>query len=419
MNRAKLPTIFIMLTVTLDAMGIGLILPVMPDLIAEVRGTNLSDAALWGGILSACYAIMQFGFSPTLGNLSDRFGRRPILLVSMAVMALDYVVMAVAGTIWLLLVGRIVAGMAAATHSTALAFMADISDKSKRSQNFGLISAGFGMGFILGPMVGGLLGDLDPRAPFVAAAILAGANFVFGWFVLPESLPREKRRAFNWRRANPAGGLMAIGKLPGIKWLLAVMLAYQISNFVYPAIWAYYTQAAFGWSPRMVGLSLAGYGVSIAIVQAVLIRVALARLGEIRAVWWGLILNAACLVAYGLATEAWMIWLLIPISAMGAIVAPAMQGIMSSAAGDDQQGELQGVLSSLSALSMIISPLAMTQAFFWFTRDGVGLYLPGAPFLLAAVLMAVSFGIFAMTRSVAQAVPEVKAARTDASGGKT
>ncbi len=202
MATRRLPVMFILITVTLDAMGIGLILPVIPDLIREVQGASLSDAALWGGVLSASYAVMQFGFSPTLGNLSDRFGRRPILLVSMAVLAVDYVIMAVAGSIWLLLFGRIVAGMAAATHSTALAYMADITDGSKRAQNFGLISAGFGMGFIFGPALGGMLGGLDPRAPFVAAACLAGLNFAFGYFVLPESLPKERRRAFDWRRAT-------------------------------------------------------------------------------------------------------------------------------------------------------------------------------------------------------------------------
>ncbi len=395
----RLPTLFILITVTIDAMGIGLILPVMPDLIGEVRGADLSDAALWGGVLSATYAVMQFLCAPTLGNLSDRFGRRPILLISMAVLAADYVVMSVAHTIWLLLIGRIIAGIAAGTHSTALAFMADISDPSKRAQNFGLISAGFGMGFILGPLLGGLLGDLDPRAPFIAAACLAAANCVFGFFALPESLPKTRRRAFDWRRANPAGGLMQIGALPGVRALLAVMLAYQISNFVYPAIWAYYTQAAFGWEPRMVGISLAVYGVAIAIVQGGLIRVILARLGEVRAVHWGLILNTACLVAYGVAGQAWMIWALIPISAIGAVVAPAMQGVMSRAAGADQQGELQGVLASISSLSMILSPLMMTQAFFWATRDGGALWLPGAPFLLAAVLMGGALAIFLLTRA--------------------
>lgn len=406
MARPRLPVLFILITVTLDAMGIGLILPVMPDLIREVRGASLADAALWGGMLSAVYAVMQFGFSPLIGNLSDRFGRRPVLLVSMAVMALDYVVMAVAGTIWLLFAGRIVAGITAATHSTALAYMADITDGSKRAQNFGLISAGFGMGFILGPVIGGLLGGLDPRAPFVAAACLAAANFAFGWFVLPESLPPERRRAFDLKRANPAGALKAVRKLPGVGALLAVMLAYQIANFTYPAVWAYYTQGAFGWDTHMVGLSLAAYGVAIAVVQGGLIRAILPRLGEGRAVFWGLILNTGCLLAYGLANQGWMIWVLIPISAVGAIVAPAMQGVMSRAAGADQQGELQGVLSSISALSMILSPLMMTQAFFWFTREGADPRLPGAPFLLGAVLMGGALLIYLRTgtsRAEAQA----------------
>lgn len=404
MAKTRLPVLFILITVTLDAMGIGLILPVIPDLIREVRGVSLSDAALWGGILSASYAVMQFGCSPTLGNLSDRFGRRPVLLVSMAVLAADYVIMAVAGSIWLLLLGRVIAGAAAATHSTALAYMADITDGSKRAQNFGLISAGFGIGFIFGPALGGLLGGLDPRAPFVAAACLAALNFGFGYFVLPESLPKERRRALDWRRANPAGALRAVGRLPGVRALLAVMLAYQIANFTYPAIWAYYIQGAFGWDARMVGLSLAAYGVAIAVVQAGLIRAILPRLGETRAVVWGLILNTACLVLYGFATQGWMIWVLIPISAVGAIVAPAMQGVMSRAAGPDAQGELQGVLSSISALSMILSPLIMTQAFFWFTRPEGAIWLPGAPFLIAAVLMAGAFVIYFATRVTPAAV---------------
>ena len=407
MAPRRLPVLFILITVTIDAMGIGLILPVMPDLIREVRGASLADAALWGGMLSAVYAVMQFGFSPLIGNLSDRFGRRPILLISMGVLALDYVVMAVAGTIWLLFAGRIVAGIAAATHSTALAYMADITDSSKRAQNFGLISAGFGMGFIFGPVIGGLLGGLDPRAPFVAAACLAAANFAFGWFVLPESLPPERRRAFDWSRANPAGALKSMRKLPGVGALLAVMLAYQIANFTYPAVWAYYIQGAFGWDARMVGLSLAAYGVAIAVVQGGLIRAILPRLGEGRAVFWGLILNTGCLLAYGVATQGWMIWILIPISAVGAIVAPAMQGVMSRAAGERQQGELQGVLSSISALSMILSPLMMTQAFFWFTREAATLRLPGAPFLLGAVLMAGALAIYMGTRPRAATTPVV------------
>jgi DHA1 family tetracycline resistance protein-like MFS transporter len=264
----RLPVVFIMITVTLDAMGIGLILPVMPDLIAEVRGVSIADAALWGGILSAAYAIMQFGFSPT-----DRLAVGPVRAAAHpaglhggpgARLRGD----GGGGVDLAPACGRLVAGMAAATHATALAFMADITEPGKRAQNFGLISAGFGMGFILGPLLGGLLGDLDPRAPFVAAAILAALNFTFGWFVLPESLPQDRRRAFDWRRANPAGGPDEDRGATGRGPLLAVMLAYQISNFVYPAIWAYWTQEAFGWDARMVGMSLAAYGVAIAVVQA-------------------------------------------------------------------------------------------------------------------------------------------------------
>lgn len=399
-------TWFILITVTLDAMGIGLILPVLPELIADVRGADLPDAALWGGVLAASYAVMQFLFAPVLGNISDRVGRRPVLLVSMAVLAVDYVIMALAGTIWLLFAGRVLAGIAAGTHATGLAYMADNSQPEKRAQNFGLIGACFGMGFIFGPALGGLLGDIDPRAPFWAAAALTAANFAFGYFVLPESLPRDRRRPFDWRRANPVGGLMQMRKLPGIGALLAVMLAYQIANFTYPAIWAYYTMGAFGWDAGTIGLSLAAYGVAFAVVQGGLIRAVIPRLGDLRTVFFGMMLNIVCLTAYGLITEAWMVWILIPISSLGALVGPAMQGVLSRAAGADQQGEVQGVISSTSALAMILSPLMMTQAFFWFTREGAPLWLPGAPFLVAALLMATAFTVFTLRDRLGRPVPE-------------
>jgi DHA1 family tetracycline resistance protein-like MFS transporter len=386
--------LFILATVMIEAMGIGLILPVMPALLEQVQGTDLSGAALWGGLLSAIFAVMQFLFSPLMGNLSDRFGRRPILLGSMGVLAIDYVIMALAASIWVLLLGRIIAGIAAATMSTAQAFMADISPPEKKAQNFGLISAGFGAGFVLGPAVGGLLAELGPRAPFWAAAILAGANFLLGLIVLPETLPRP--RPFEWLRANPLGGLIAIGKLPGLRTLLGVWLLYQIANWVYPAIWAYFTQAAFGWPERMVGISLAVYGISMVVVQGGLIRLVIPKLGEQRTIALWLPYNAVILFGVAFVPNGWLLMLMIPFSAFGAIVAPALQGLASRIASDDQQGELQGVMASMTAIAAIISPLIMTQAFGFGTSDGRD--FPGAPFLLASVLMIGSGLLYWRTR---------------------
>lgn len=395
-NPAKrAPVFFIFVTVVLDAMGIGLIMPIMPSLIKEVDGVTLAEAALWGGILSATFAAMQFLFSPLLGNLSDRYGRRPVLLISLAIMAIDYVVMAIAGTIWLLLFGRVIGGITAATHSTAAAYMADISPPEKKSQNFGLISAAFGVGFVLGPALGGLLAEFGTRAPFFAAGVMAALNFAFGYFVLPESVKPENRRPFQWRRANPLGGLKYIGQLPGVGILLFVWFFFQVANWVYPAVWAYFTQAAFGWEERMVGISLTVYGISIAIVQGLLIRWVIARFGERRTVWVGILFNAIVLSMIAFVTSGWLMLCLIPLSALGAIVTPALQGVMSRRASDDQQGELQGVLSSINAIATIIAPLAMTQIFYAYASEGADPFLPGAPFLAAAALMFVAWVLYA------------------------
>ncbi|PWJ22028.1 TCR/Tet family MFS transporter [Jannaschia seohaensis] len=397
---ARLPILFVLITITVEAMGIGLILPVMPALLSEVQGVGLSGAALWGGVLASAYALMQFLFSPTLGSLSDRFGRRPVLLLSLAVIFVDYIVMALAQTFWLLLLGRVVAGIAAATMSVAMAFMADISPPEKKAQNFGLISAGFGLGFVLGPAIGGLLAEFGPRAPFWAAALLAGANLTFGLLVLPETLRRS--RPFNWRRANPLGGLLAIRALPGLSVLLLVWFFYQVANYVYPAIWAYFTQAAFGWDARMVGVSLAVYGISMVAVQGGLIRVIVPRLGERRTLAWFLPYNAVILLCAAFVPAGWMMLALTPFSALGAVVAPALQGLASRIADDDQQGELQGVLASITAVASIISPLVMTQIFGWATAGEAD--MPGAPFLLSFVLMVVSGALYARDAPLPRAV---------------
>lgn len=390
----RLPLIFILVTVMIDSMGIGLIMPVMPELIQEVGASDLGTAAIWGGILSTAFAVMQFLFGPTLGNLSDRYGRRPVLLIALFVMALDYLVMALATTIWLLLVGRIVGGITAATQSTASAFMADISKPEEKAANFGLIGAAFGVGFVLGPLVGGLLAGFGTRAPFYAAAALALANMTFGYFALPETVTDKIRRPFEWRRANPLGAFKHIGQLPGLRGMLVVSFIYGIAFFVYPAIWAYFGAERFGWGPEMIGLSLAAFGIAIAIVQGALIRPVLARIGERNAVVLGLAIDVAAFVFMGLVENGWLALAMTPLTALGSIAGPALQGIMSKRASDDQQGELQGTLTSVNAVATIIAPLMLTQIFWYFTDGPSGLYLPGAPFLLSAVLTLVGILIF-------------------------
>ncbi|WP_299698776.1 TCR/Tet family MFS transporter [uncultured Tateyamaria sp.] len=390
----KLPVIFILLTVMIDAMGIGLIVPVMPDLIQEVQGMGLGTAALWGGVLSTTFAAMQFLFGPLLGALSDRYGRRPILLVSLVVLALDYLVMAVAGTIWLLFLGRIVGGITAATQSTANAYMADISKPEQKAANFGLIGAAFGIGFVLGPAMGGFLAEYGTRAPFYAAAGLAAANAVFGYIVLKETVDDRIRRPFAWSRANPFGLFKHLGKLPGLGPLLLVFFIYQIAFIVYPAIWAYYTAERFDWSPGMVGLSLSLFGISMAVVQGGLIRPMLRVFGERGAVVYGHIADVAVFLLIGFVSSGTWLLILTPLAALPAVITPALQSIMSQAVGDDEQGELQGALVSIAALAMIVSPLLMTSVFYTFTTPETGVYLPGAPFLLAAVLMAVALMVF-------------------------
>ena len=388
----RLPVLFIVATVVIEAMGIGLIIPVLPDLLREVRGADLSGAALWGGVLASSYAAMQFLFSPTLGSLSDRFGRRPVLLGSLAVIFLDYILMALAHTVWLLLIGRIIAGIAAATLATAMAFMADISSPEEKAARFGLVSAGFGAGFVLGPVLGGLLAEFGPRAPFWAAVVLSGANLAFGLAVLPETLRRP--RAFDWRRANPLGGLRAVGRLPGLGALMALWLLYQVATWVYASTWAYFTQAAFGWEARMVGISLAVYGIATVVVQGGLIRLIVPRLGERRTLAWFLPWNVVVLATVAVVPSGGWLLAITPLSALGALVQPAIQGLASRIAGDDQQGELQGVLASITAVAAIVSPLVMTRTFSYATTGGRD--FPGAPFLLAAALMALTCVVYAL-----------------------
>ena len=398
----RLPLIFILITVVIDSMGIGLIMPVMPDLIQDLHGGNIGEAAIWGGILATVFAIMQFLFGPTLGNLSDRFGRRPVLLAALVVMSLDYFIMALVGTIWLLLAGRVVGGITAATQSTAAAYIADISKPEDKAKNFGLIGAAFGVGFVLGPLMGGLLAGYGTRAPFYAAGILAAANFGFGYFVLPETVTDRIRRPFEWRRANPLGAFKNIGALPGLMPMLVVSLIYGIAFFVYPAIWAYFGHARFGWRPTMIGLSLALFGVSIAVVQGVLIRPVINLIGERNTVILGLGTDVVTFVLVAFVANGTLALILTPVIALGSLASPALQGIMSRTASDNQQGELQGLLASINAVAAIISPLIMTQIFWFFTSAGAPFQLPGAPFLASAVLVLISIFVFVFYRPQAE-----------------
>ncbi len=398
----RLPILFIFITVVIDAMGIGLILPVMPDLIQELNGGTIGTAAVWGGILATAFAIMQFGFGPTIGNLSDRFGRRPVLLVSLLVMGLDYLVMAVAGTIWLLLAGRIVGGITAATHSTASAYVADISKPEEKAANFGLIGAAFGVGFVLGPLIGAVLAQYGTRAPFFGAAALAFANLAFGYFVLPETVTDRIRRAFEWKRANPLGAFRHVGALPGLRRMMLMMFLYGVAFFVYPAVWAYFGHERFGWGPGMIGLSLAAYGISMAVVQAALIRPVLARIGERNAVIVGLWIEVVGFLVLGFISNGTVALIFTVLSALGSIAGPALQSIMSRTAHDNQQGELQGTLAAINAIAVIVAPLLMTQIFWYFTSGGPHFYMPGAPFILSAGLTLVCIWLF-QTSEVAKA----------------
>ena len=390
----RLTLTFILLTTMIDAIGISLILPIMPTLLREVGGFALANAAFWGSVLTAVFAMMQFCFGPLLGALSDRFGRRPILLISLAVMSLDYVVMALAHTYWLLLLGRIIGGITAATPATTAAVMADISTPEQKAVRFGLFGAAFGIGFILGPPLGGLLADFGTRAPFYAAAVLVGATGVLGYFVMPETVTDTNRRAFSWSRANPIGAFRSVTMNPAMRKLLIVFFVYQIAFWVYPAIWAFFTEERFGWSPKLIGLSLGAFGIMMAIVQGGLIRLYLQWFGERGTVIYGILFNALAFLFLALVTNGTVALLLTPLTALGAVVTPAIQGMMSKHTPDNSQGELQGVLASSNALAMGIGPPLMAYVFAKFAADDALIYFPGAPFLVSMALMGICMLIY-------------------------
>lgn len=386
--------LFIFVTAFLDSTGLGIIIPVTPELIMELTDTSLGSAATLGGGLLFIYALMQFFFAPIMGNLSDRFGRRPVLLLSLFTFGADYVLMGLATTFYWLVAGRLLSGISGASFTTANAYIADVSPPEERAQNFGVIGAAFGFGFILGPVIGGLLGAYGARVPFFAAAGLAMLNMLYGYFVLPESLPPERRRPFELSRANPLGALVQMRRFPIVIGLGAVLFLYQIAHDANPSVWTYYTMLKFDWSERDVGYSLGCVGLGIAFVQGYLIRVVIPRIGAKRSVHLGLLATAVGFAGFGSATEGWMMLCFIVPYAMGGLAIPALRGLMSNQVPDNAQGELQGALTSIVSLTAIIAPLIMTQLFGFFTSEAAPVYLPGAPFMLAAGLVVASVLLF-------------------------
>jgi MFS transporter, DHA1 family, tetracycline resistance protein len=398
---------FVAITVLIDTIGFGLILPVMPTLLMELTGESVSRVAIYGGWLAFVYAVMQFLFAPILGNLSDRFGRRPVLLIAIAALGIDYLILGFAPNLGWLFLGRAIAGIAGASFTPAYAYVADITPPERRAQNFGIVSGAFGVGFIVGPALGGLLGGLGPRAPFFAAAGLSLANLAYGYFVLAESLPAERRRAFAWRRANPLGTLLQMRKQPVVLGLLGALFVWMVAHQVMPATWTFYTKFRFGWPEATIGASLALAGLVMATSQATLLRFLVPRLGERRTALMGIAIAAVGYLGYATATASWMMFAWLATWFFGAIVMPSTNALMSHRVAADAQGELQGAIASLYSLSSIVGPPLMAQLFGRFSAPGAPIYLPGAAFILAAVLALASLVIY----WVATREPRAAAAR--------
>jgi DHA1 family tetracycline resistance protein-like MFS transporter len=393
-DRSNHAIYFILITILIDTIGFGMIAPVMPELISQLTGEGFAQAARYGGSLMFLFAAVQFFAAPILGNLGDRFGRRPVLLISLAALGLDYVLIALAPTLSWLFVGRFISAIASATFATANAWVADVSEPDDRAKHFGFLSAAWGLGFMLGPVLGGLLGEIGPRIPFWAAAGLALANVIYGFFVLPESLPKSNRRRFEWKRANPIGALVQIKRYPAVLGFIIALIPFQIAHDANPAVWGFYTMHKFAWSVSDVGWSLFVVGASIMFVNAVLVGPTIARLGEKGAVMLGYCAMSLGFFIFAFASEGWMvIGGILPFALVG-VAQPAIRGMMANLVPANAQGELQGAMASVMSLTMIVSPVIMTELFYRFSRDGAAIDFPGAPFFAAAVLVLVALGLF-------------------------
>ncbi len=380
------PFLFILATLMIDAIGIGIVFPIMPDLMDRVGAGSTAEGALWGGIMMSAYATAMFLFGPIVGSLSDAYGRRPVLIAALATLAIDYVIMAMAQTYWVLLVGRVLAGMAGATYITATAYIADIAKPDERAASFGMIGAAFGIGFVLGPAVGGIASDWHVIAPFWIAAGLSALNVAFGLFGLPESLKNENRRPFGKRELNPFGIILRAFMIPGLAIPLVCIFVFEFANMVYPTLWAFWGREVFAWNGFTIGLTLSAYGVLIAAVQAGVLPQLTKRLGDYRTLVFATITGVVALVGFGTSTAIWAVVVFLPFAALSDMAPPLMTAFVANRVGEDQQGLVQGVIASLSSVAAVAAPLSLTGVFERFV-GGNGIYLPGAPFLVAALLI--------------------------------
>lgn len=397
-TRSRLTLTCILITILLDMIGVGIIVPVLPELLEELTGGSVAEAAVIGGYLVFVYAVMQFVFSPVLGNLSDRFGRRPVLLASLLGLTFDYLMMAIAPFVWYIFISRVIAGIAGAALATATAYMADITPPHKRTHRFGLIGAAFGLGFIIGPVIGGELGEFGPRVPFFAAAGLAFANFLFGLLVLPESLPKTRRRKFDIRRANPLGAVLSLKKYPSVLWLLGVLFFFQLSAQALPTVFSYFTVEVFNFTSSTIGRTLGAFGLGFAISQALLAGPLSRGLGEPAVAMIGLLAAICAFAGVAFSDDVFYLYLFIMVGTVSGLAPPAINGVLSRQVPDNSQGELQGAVNAASSLATMLGPLAATQIFSYYTASpGTRDYFPGAPFIAASASVCAALLLFAFT----------------------
>ncbi|MDZ7706987.1 MAG: TCR/Tet family MFS transporter [Trueperaceae bacterium] len=412
---------FILVTLFLDILGIGIIIPVLPGLVTSFTGGDASAAAPWYAALAAVYAGMQFLFAPLIGALSDRFGRRKVILASLTAFGASYLILAVAPSLAWLFVGRVVAGITGATITAANAYIADVSTPETRARNFGFVGVAFGLGFVFGPAIGGLLGGIGLRVPFYAAAFVALLGALYGLFVLPESLPPENRRAFSWSRADPFRALLGLRAYPLVAGLAFAFLFFSLAQRGLETVFVLYTDYRYGWGPRENGLALALVGVMAAVVQGGLVRPLVARLGERRTIVAGLAVSMLGFVGYGLASQGWILLVVIAVASLGAVAGPAIQGLIAGTVSATEQGSVQGTLTSMLSLTSVVAPLVAGGLFGMFTGERSIVELPGMPFYAGAVFLVVALALVIRTlrRNPILAESDSSGVQASAAGGGT